>query len=276
MGRASSLENVRATQAHLALFLIQGLLLTALVSELRRARRDAEHEASVAQEARRESEAAGRMKDEFLATISHELRTPLNSVLGWLHLLRTGKLDPATTTRGFESVERNVRLQAQLTSDLLDVSRVLTGQIRLDARPVSLADVARQAMVTTAPAAQAKGVRVTGNLPDHEVPVLGDPARLRQIAWHLLGNAVKFTPGGGMVGITVEQAKSDADPASVGQRPGHRPGISAAHFRALHPARPIADPHREWTWCRPVARPGSRGTARRRDPRAQQRRRRRS
>ena len=95
---------------------MQGLLLTALVSELRRARRDAEHEASVAQEARRKSEAAGRMKDEFLATISHELRTPLNSVLGWLHLLRTGKLDPATSARGFESVERNVRLQAQLTA----------------------------------------------------------------------------------------------------------------------------------------------------------------
>jgi signal transduction histidine kinase len=206
----SSLENLRATQAHLAIFLIQGVLLTALVSELRRARRDAEHEASIAQEARRDSEAAGRMKDEFLATISHELRTPLNSVLGWLHLLRTGKLDPPTTKRGFESVERNVRLQAQLTSDLLDVSRVLTGQLRLDARPVSLADVARQAMATTAPAAQAKSVHVTGTLPEHDVPVLGDPARLRQIVWHLLANAVKFTPGGGTVGITVEQVKSEA------------------------------------------------------------------
>ncbi len=206
----SSLENARATQAHLALFVIQGLLLTALVSELRRARRDAEHEASVAQEARRESEAAGRMKDEFLATISHELRTPLNSVLGWLHLLRTGKLDPPTTKRGFESVERNVRLQAQLTSDLLDVSRVLTGQLRLDPRPVSLSDVTRQAMATTAPAAQAKGVRVTGNLSDNEVPVLGDPSRLRQIVWHLLANAVKFTPGGGEVGIAVERVKNDA------------------------------------------------------------------
>ena len=153
----SSLENVRATQAHLAVFVIQGLLLTALVSELRRARRDAEHEASVAQEARRDSEAAGRMKDEFLATISHELRTPLNSVLGWLHLLRTGKLDLPTSKRGFESVERNVRLQAQLTSDLLDVSRVLTGQLRLDSRPVSLADVARQALVTTASGGPGQG-----------------------------------------------------------------------------------------------------------------------
>jgi signal transduction histidine kinase/CheY-like chemotaxis protein len=205
----SSLENVRATQAHLALFVIQGLLLTAVVSELRRARRDAEHEASVAQEARRDSEAAGRMKDEFLATISHELRTPLNSVLGWLHLLRTGKLDPPTSKRGFESVERNVRLQAQLTSDLLDVSRVLTGQLRLDSRPVSLADVARQALVTTASAARAKGVVVTSSIPENEVPVLGDPARLRQIVWHLLANAMKFTPGGGAVGLTVEESPNE-------------------------------------------------------------------
>ena len=205
----SSLENVRATQAHLALFVFQGLLLTALVSELRRAHRDAEHEASLAQEARRESEAAGRMKDEFLATISHELRTPLNSVLGWLHLLRTGKLDVPTSRRGFESVERNVRLQAQLTSDLLDVSRVLTGQLRLDSRPVSLADVARQALVTTAPAARAKDVVVTSSIPESQVPVLGDPTRLRQIVWHLLGNAVKFTPNGGAVGLSVEESKNE-------------------------------------------------------------------
>jgi signal transduction histidine kinase/CheY-like chemotaxis protein len=222
---SSSLENVRATQAHLALFVIQGVLLTSLVSELRRARRDAEHEASVAQEARRESEAASRMKDEFLGTISHELRTPLNSVLGWLHLLRTGKLDASTTNRGFESVERNVRLQAQLTTDLLDVSRVLTGQLRLDARPVSLADVARQAIATTAAAAQAKGVHVTSTVPAREVPVLGDPARLRQIVWHLLSNAVKFTPVGGAVGVTVEQVKSEAILRVLDSGPGIDPAF---------------------------------------------------
>lgn len=221
----SSLENVRATQAHLAIFVIQGMLLTALVSELRRARRAAEHEANVAREARRESEAAGRMKDEFLATISHELRTPLNSVLGWLHLLRTGKLDVPTSRRGFESVERNVRLQAQLTSDLLDVSRVLTGQLRLDSRPVSLGDVARQALVSTAPAARAKGVVVTSSIPDADVPVLGDPTRLRQIVWHLLANAVKFTPGGGGVGLTVEQSNTDVVLKVADSGPGIDPGF---------------------------------------------------
>jgi signal transduction histidine kinase len=222
---SSSLENARATQAHLALFVIQGMLLTALVSELRRARRAAEHEANVAREARRESEAAGRMKDEFLATISHELRTPLNSVLGWLHLLRTGKLDAPTSRRGFESVERNVRLQAQLTSDLLDVSRVLTGQLRLDSRPVSLGEVARQALVSTAPAARAKGVVVTSSIPEAEVSVLGDPTRLRQIVWHLLANAVKFTPGGGGVGLTVEQTNNHVVLKVSDSGPGIDPGF---------------------------------------------------
>ena len=200
----ASLIEARATQTHLALFLTQGLMLTALVAELRRARRVAEQRARDAFEARRESEAAGRTKLEFLATLSHELRTPLNSVLGWLYLLRTGKLDLATENRGLEIVERNVKLQAQLTSDLLDVSKVLTGNLRLDSRPVSLADAARQAVTAAAPAAQAKGVRITSVVPAASVPVFGDVMRLRQIAWHLLANAIKFTPRGGEVGLTVE------------------------------------------------------------------------
>lgn len=199
-------SNVRATGTHLALFLVQGLLLTALVSELRRARRVAEHQADEAQDARRESESAGRMKDEFLATISHELRTPLNSVLGWLHLLRTGKLDPTTSSRGLEAIERNVRLQAQLTGDMLDVSKALTGQLLLESRPVAFVEAVRQAIVAAAPAAQAKGVQVTSDLPEESpVPVLGDPARLRQVTWHLLSNAIKFTPRGGVVGLTLEE-----------------------------------------------------------------------
>src|SRR5207248_165612 len=101
-------------------------LLTALVAELRRARRAAERDAGLAQAAQSASEAAVRLKDEFLGTISHELRTPLNAVLGWLQLINTGKLDTETRRRGFESIERNVRLQAQLTGDLLDVSKALT------------------------------------------------------------------------------------------------------------------------------------------------------
>jgi signal transduction histidine kinase len=207
----SSELSIRATETHLALFVVQGLLVTALVSELRRARRVAEMQASEAQAARRETESAGRMKDEFLATISHELRTPLNSVLGWLHLLRTGKLDATTSTRGLESIERNVRLQAQLTADLLDVSKVLTGQLRLDSRPVSLVEAVHQAVNAALPAAQAKGVTVTADVPDSSsFPMLGDAMRLRQVIWQLLANGIKFTPRGGTVGVSLERSGESA------------------------------------------------------------------
>jgi signal transduction histidine kinase len=198
----------RATQTHLALFVIQGLLLTALVSELRAARRVAEQKARDAHEARRESEMANRMKDEFLATISHELRTPLNAVLGWVHLLRTGKLDSPTSGRGLESIERNVRLQAQLTANLLDVSKALTGTLRIESRPVSIVDTACEAASAVAPAANAKRVQIQTRLLDDPVTVLGDAARLRQIVWHLLANAIKFTPPGGVVNL---DAKTKGD-----------------------------------------------------------------
>jgi signal transduction histidine kinase/CheY-like chemotaxis protein len=188
---------------HLALFIIQGLLLTAVVSELRAARRASDEQARVAQAARREGDAANRMKDEFLATVSHELRTPLNAVLGWLHLLRTGKLDRDTSTRGLETIERNVKLQAQLTGDLLDVSKALTGQLQLDPHPTALGDAASQAVAAVEPAAKAKGVAIDVSITATPAIVLGDETRLRQIAWHLLSNAIKFTPRGGTVALSV-------------------------------------------------------------------------
>src|SRR5215467_3863466 len=129
-------SHVTAVETHLALFIGQGVLLTALVAELRRARRTAEVEARSAHAARLDAESASRLKDEFLGTISHELRTPLNAVLGWLHLIRTGKLDTTTERRGLDAIERNVRLQAQLTGDLLDVSKSLTGRLHLENLPV--------------------------------------------------------------------------------------------------------------------------------------------
>jgi signal transduction histidine kinase len=202
--------DVPAEAMHLAVFVIQGLVLTALVAELRRARRVAEQQAREADEARREGEAANRMKDEFLATVSHELRTPLNAVLGWVHLLRTGKLDKTTAARGFESVDRNVRLQAQLTSDLLDVSKALTGKLHIDARPMLVADAARQALAAVEAAARARGVQVRPQIVEPSMTVLGDPARVRQIAWQLLSNAIKFTPRGGTIELVVDSAGEDA------------------------------------------------------------------
>jgi signal transduction histidine kinase len=214
-----------ATHTHLALFVVQGLLLTALVSELRRARREAEQKARDAHDARRESEAANRMKDEFLGTISHELRTPLNAVLGWVHLLRTGKLDAATSSRGLESIDRNVRLQAQLTADLLDVSRALTGRLHVECRPVSLADVAQQAAMGAVPAAHAKGVEIRTSIPEEALTVLGDAGRLRQIVWHVLANAIKFTPRGGSVGLALEAENDFAVLTVRDSGPGIDPGF---------------------------------------------------
>ena len=195
---------------HLALFLVHGLVLTGVIAELRRARRDAEQRARDAMAAQQQGESASRMKDEFLATISHELRTPLNAVLGWVHLLRTGKLDVSTAARGLETIDRNIRLQAQLTGDLLDVSKALTGKLRLEPQLSPLDESARQALASATPAAKAKGVRIDLSLPKDPVIVHGDPARLRQIAWQLLANAIKFTPRDGSVEMTVDTFGQDA------------------------------------------------------------------
>jgi signal transduction histidine kinase len=199
-----------AASMHLALFVVQGLLLTALVAELRRARRVAEHEARVAETARRDGETANRMKDEFLATISHELRTPLNAVLGWVHLLRTGKLDSSTSSRGLECIDRNVRLQAQLTSDLLDVSKALTGKLQVESRPAVINHAVHQAVASVQSAARAKAVQIRARVPEEPIIVLGDSSRLRQIIWQLISNAIKFTPRGGTVDISVEERHDEA------------------------------------------------------------------
>lgn len=195
---------------HLALFLIHGLLVTAVVSELRRARRESEVRAHEAQTAKEDGENAHRMKDEFLSTISHELRTPLNAVLGWVHLIRTGKLDKPTEARGLESIDRNIRLQAQLTADLLDVSKALSGKLHVEMRPSLLDDAVRQAVLAAMPAASAKGVKIEVALSEEGVAVLGDPTRLRQIAWQLLTNAIKFTPRDGTVEIAADAFGRDA------------------------------------------------------------------
>ena len=221
VGDASRTDATVAT--HLALFVVQGLLLTAVVAELRSARRTAERQTRVAQAARREGEAANRMKDEFLATVSHELRTPLNAVLGWVHLLRTGKLDRDMSTKGLETIERNVKLQAQLTGDLLEVSKALTGELQLECRPTSLGDAARQAAAAVESAARAKGVAVDLSLPDAPLVVLGDPTRLRQITWHLLSNAIKFTPRGGTIDLTTNLHGAEATLTVADSGPGIDP-----------------------------------------------------
>ncbi|HWQ35785.1 MAG TPA: response regulator [Blastocatellia bacterium] len=160
--------------------------------------------------AREEAEAANRAKDSFLAVVSHELRTPLNAMLGWIYLLRTGRLDPATQARALETIERNTRLQAQLIEDLLDVSRIIAGKLRLNVRPADISSVIVAAIESLRLAAEAKGIEYRFN-PDPSVGIVNcDPDRLQQVIWNLLSNAIKFTPRGGEVEIRLERRDEHA------------------------------------------------------------------
>jgi PAS domain S-box-containing protein len=154
---------------------------------------------------------ANRIKDEFLSTISHELRTPLNAILGWTRMLREGGFDQSGTARALQTVERNALTQAQLVDDLLDVSRIITGKLKLQLQQVDLVDAVSAALEAMRPAAAAKGVRLHSELdPDAEV-AFADPDRIAQIIWNLLSNAIKFTPSGGEVAIATARHPTDIE-----------------------------------------------------------------
>ncbi|HYO92653.1 MAG TPA: ATP-binding protein, partial [Pyrinomonadaceae bacterium] len=163
------------------------------------------------QAARAEAEAANRMKDEFLATLSHELRTPLTAILGWSHLLRSGKLPPNTMDSAIETIERNARAQSQLIDDLLDVSRIITGKLRLDARAIEPAGILEAAVNSVRPAAEAKDIQLDLEIAQATGLVMGDPNRLQQVAWNLLSNAIKFTEAGGRVGVHLLRVNSHVE-----------------------------------------------------------------
>ncbi|HEX6973334.1 MAG TPA: PAS domain S-box protein, partial [Vicinamibacterales bacterium] len=139
--------------------------------------------------------AANRAKEDFLATLSHELRTPLNAMLGWTRLLRMGKLDPPAMARALETIERNAHIQEQLIADILDVSRIVTGKLRIELRPLELAPVVDAAVDAVRPTADAKGIELSLDVQPSGT-VLGDPDRLQQVIWNLVANAIKFTPVG--------------------------------------------------------------------------------
>jgi signal transduction histidine kinase len=156
------------------------------------------------QEARQQAQAANRAKDEFLATLSHELRTPLNAILGWARLLGTGHLDPAHTKRAIEIIERNTRLQSQLIEDLLDISRIISGKLRLELSTAHTKPIVEAAVDSVRPTAEAKGLEVTCDCKIDE-RIVCDPARLQQVIWNLLSNAIKFTPEGGRIMVSVDR-----------------------------------------------------------------------
>jgi PAS domain S-box-containing protein len=161
--------------------------------------------------AKGEAELANRLKDEFLATVSHELRTPLNAILGWARLLHQGHLDEDSRARAVEIIERSAVAQEQIIEDILDVSRIITGKLRLDVSPVEIGNLVGEAIESMRPTAEAKGVRLQTVLDTKTNLVWGDAHRLQQVIWNLLSNAIKFTPKAGRVLVTVSRANSHVD-----------------------------------------------------------------
>ena len=162
-------------------------------------------------EARSQAEIANRTKDEFLATVSHELRTPLNAILGWTRMLRTGAVEEKALARALETIERNARAQSQLIEDILDVSRIIAGKLRVHVRKIDLHAVVRGAMDAVQPAAAAKGVELVAELAPDASEFCGDPDRLQQITWNLVANAIKFTPKGGLVTVALRSVDAQVE-----------------------------------------------------------------
>jgi len=198
-----SLEQTEAARLHVQ-------ELSRYVGELQRSEEAREQLLLRAERARAEAEAANRIKDEFLATLSHELRTPLTSLLGWSSVLREAKRDEKIMHQGLEAIDRNAKMQAQLIDDLLDVSRIVSGKLNLDVRPLDLASVARAAINVVRPAADARGITLDYSDEPGIGAISADSARLHQIIWNLLSNAVKFTPHGGKIYVRVDRDGSDA------------------------------------------------------------------
>ena len=199
----ASLEQTEAARLHVE-------ELSRYISELQRSEEARGHLLLRAERARSEAEAANRIKDEFLATLSHELRTPLTSLLGWSSVLREARRDEKVLNQGLDAIDRNARVQAQLIDDLLDVSRIVSGKLNLDVRPLDISSVTRAAINVVRPAADAKGITLNYWAQPGLGAISADSARLQQIVWNLLSNAVKFTPHGGKISVRLEQDGTDA------------------------------------------------------------------
>lgn len=204
------LKNIEASVAQTDAARLHVEELSRYLSELRRSEEARGQLLVRAEQARAEAESANRIKDEFLATLSHELRTPLTSLLAWSSVLTESLDDRNMLVQGVEAIDRNARVQAQLIDDLLDVSRIVSGKLNLDDRPLSIASVTRAAINVVQPAADAKGVLLEYHGKPGVGAISGDSARLQQIIWNLLSNAVKFTPQGGKITVRVEQDGSHA------------------------------------------------------------------
>src|SRR5215475_14045428 len=161
--------------------------------------------------ARVEAERTGRLKDEFIEALGHELRPPLNSILGWSRLMELGRLDAAETRSGGQTISRNARHLAHLVDDLLDLSAVSNGKIRVEPEETDICEIVEAALDILQPVAKAKGVQLRKEFDQPDCLVFGDPHRLQQVVWHLVSNAIKFTPRGGLVLVTLRSQGSDCE-----------------------------------------------------------------
>lgn len=172
---------------------------------------------------------ANRLKDEFLATLSHELRTPLNAIVGWSDMLRRGSLKPEELSRATESIYRNAKLQSEMISDVLDVSRIISGKVQIQPKPMDLPALLHNAMESVRAAADAKGVVLVGEINAIRFPVSGDPTRIQQVFWNLLSNAVKFSNAGGLVRVSLcledGQARVRVSDTGIGISPDFLPHV---------------------------------------------------
>jgi PAS domain S-box-containing protein len=186
--------------------------------------------------ARAEAEESNRLKDEFLATVSHELRTPLTAILGWARMLDSENLNEPAAARAIQTILRNAKSQAQIIDDILDVSRIVTGNLHLNLEPTELAPILEAAINVTRPAAEAKSISIVTNFDAQPVVVSGDGHRLQQIAWNLLSNAVKFTPQNGSVQVIVRESGSHAEIEVSDNGQGIRPAFLPYVFERFRQA----------------------------------------
>jgi PAS domain S-box-containing protein len=193
------------------------------ISDRKRIEAEREHVLAGERAARTESERASQMKDEFLATLSHEIRTPLNAILGWSQIMRSSP-DPDDIAQGLDVIERNARAQSQIVEDLLDMSKIISGKVRLDVQRLDLAAIVQTAVETARPTTEAKGIRLHSVIdPLIGVVVSGDANRLQQVLWNLISNAVKFTPKGGRIQVLLERIDSHLEVSVIDSGEGIRP-----------------------------------------------------
>jgi signal transduction histidine kinase/DNA-binding response OmpR family regulator len=193
------------------------------ITDIKRVEAERERTLEAEQAARAEAQRASHMKDEFLATLSHELRTPLNAIVGWAQILRNGTMSAADLAEGLAAIDRNARAQTQIIEDLLDMSRIVSGKIRLDVQQMDLAVVIESALDTVRPSADAKSVRLQSLIDPKVGVVTGDPNRLHQVFWNLLTNAIKFTPKEGRVQVVVARVNSHVEVSVIDTGEGIRP-----------------------------------------------------